>query len=202
MSAGDTIFESTGRRANLRTASVRLCLQRMHAIPLHALSPSALLAAQVPRRSLSQQGIERRLDSAGDTVLGPARRQGISRTALAGFDSALPVIYSAQASEAAVSPCRLSLVPHWLQALKACGNSTLSSSKCCKGVLPYRTIAHPLFTAAVPQGGSRTLPLHSSQLGRHASESQAGILRVAQHRGPAESSGVHWLPQFRRRPAS
>ena len=83
----------------------------MHACHLLlALSPSALLAAQVPRRSLSQQGIDRRLDSAGDTVLGPARRQGISRNALAGFDSALPVIYSAQASEAAVSPCRLL---HW-----------------------------------------------------------------------------------------
>ena len=72
-------------------------VSRMHACHLLlALSPSALLAAQVPRRSLSQQGIDRRLDSAGDTVLGPARRQGISRTALAGFDSALPVIYSAQ----------------------------------------------------------------------------------------------------------
>ena len=43
-------------------------------------------------------------------MLGPARRQGIPRTALAGFDSALPVIYSAQASEAAVSTVRLALV--------------------------------------------------------------------------------------------
>ena len=89
---------------------MRLGLQRMHAIHLHALSLSTLLAVQLPRRSMSQQGIDRRLDSAGDAVLGPARRQGISRTALAGFDSALPVIYSAQASEAAVSPCRLALV--------------------------------------------------------------------------------------------
>ena len=62
-------------------------------------------------------------------MLGPARRQGISRTALAGFDSALPVIYSAQASEAAVSPCRLALVSPWLQAGQACGGGSLSSSK-------------------------------------------------------------------------
>ena len=88
---------------------MRLCPEHMHAICLHTPSTSALLAVQVPRRSLSQQGIDRRLDSAGDTLLGPARRQGISRTSLAGFDSALPVIYSAQASEAAVSPCRLAL---------------------------------------------------------------------------------------------
>ena len=129
----------------------------------------------MPRRSLSQQGIERRLDSAGDTVLGPARRQGISRTALAGFDSALPVIYSAQASEAAVSPCGLAPASPWLQADQACGGSSLSSSKCRTGVLSHSPMAHPLLTGAASLEGSRTLPLHSGQLGRHASESQAGI---------------------------
>ena len=69
---------------------------------LCAVQPPAL-----PRRSMSQQVIDRRMDSAADAPrIGAARGRGIPRSALVGFDSALagplPVIYSAQPSEAAV----------------------------------------------------------------------------------------------------
>ena len=70
---------------------------------LCAVQPTAL-----QRRSMSQQVIDRRMDSAADDAprMGAALGRGIPRSALVGFDSALtgplPVIYSAQPSEAAV----------------------------------------------------------------------------------------------------
>ena len=58
---------------------------------------------QGPRRSMSQQAIDRRMDSAQDVHPGQPGRLGIPRSVLSGFDRPLPVIYSAQPSEAAVS---------------------------------------------------------------------------------------------------
>ena len=59
---------------------------------------------QGPRRSMSQQALNQRMDSAQDVQPGQPRRPGIPRSVIAGFDRPLSVIYSAQPSEAAVSP--------------------------------------------------------------------------------------------------
>ena len=60
-------------------------------------------AVQGPRRSISQQAIDRRMDSAQDVHPGQLGRPNVPRTVLSGFDRPLPVIYSAQPSEAAVT---------------------------------------------------------------------------------------------------
>lgn len=68
---------------------------------------------QGPRRSTSRQAIDRRMDSAQDVHPGQAGRPAIPRSVLSGFRQPLPVIYSAQPSEAAVTyfshPCH----PFW-----------------------------------------------------------------------------------------
>ncbi len=66
---------------------------------------------QGPRRSMSQQAINQRMDSAQDVVPGQLRRPAIPRSVLTGFEPPLPVIYSAQPSEAAVSRRGRSLAP-------------------------------------------------------------------------------------------
>jgi hypothetical protein len=70
--------------------------------------PCTAQAAALPRHSMLQQAIDRRMDSAADGTLrmGAAQGQNFPCSTLVGFDSALagplPVIYSAQPSEAAV----------------------------------------------------------------------------------------------------